>query len=343
MSIVKTDGADAYCRRPPASVKFFLVHGNDEGLIHERAKTLVHAVLGGDPDPMRLMRIEGDTLSKEPGLLADEAYAVSMFGGSRALWVDVGSRDLLATLGPLLERPPTDCTLILEAGSVKKGSALRNLFERSGEAASIECYPDERRALLGLIDSEAREAGLEISPEARDYLVGLLGNDRLTSRGEVAKLVMYCRGTGKIDIAAVEAIVSDAAPSGLDEMIDNALAGELGEAEKKAGRYFGEGGDPGEVVRRLVSRIMLLHQLRVDMDHGKSFDAAMAGVFVRLSPDARKALARQADRWTSAALGKRVVALQAVVGRARRDARLSPVTVTRALWVLANAARAGRR
>ena len=126
-------------------------------------------------------------------------------------------------------------------------------------------------------------------------------------------------------------------------MIDNALAGELGEAEKKAGRYFGEGGDPGEVVRRLVSRIMLLHQLRVDMDHGKSFDAAMAGVFVRLSPDARKALARQADRWTSAALGKRVVALQAVVGRARRDARLSPVTVTRALWVLANAARAGRR
>src|SRR5580692_4856330 len=87
--------ADAFVKRPPRETRFFLVHGSDEGLVHERVKALTHAVLQGEADPLRLMRLDGDTVAREPGALADEVYAVSMFGGSRAMWIEAQARDLL--------------------------------------------------------------------------------------------------------------------------------------------------------------------------------------------------------------------------------------------------------
>jgi len=46
-------------------------------------------------------------------------------------------------------------------------------------------------------------------------------------------------------------------------------------------------------------------------------------------------LARQAERWTSGAVGKRLPAIRAVAVRARRDPRLAPAAAMRALWALA--------
>ena len=205
--------ADAFVKRPPRDMRFFLVHGSDEGLVHERVKTLVGAALQGAADPLLLTRLDGDVVARDPGALADEVYAVSMFGGARAVWIEAQARDLLPALTPLFARPPVDCTIVVEAGSLKRGAALRNAFEKSGAAASIECYPDDKRTLAPLIEAEARAAGMTIAAEARDYLVGLMGSDRGATRGEIAKLILYAHGKQRIEIGDVEAIVADAAPS----------------------------------------------------------------------------------------------------------------------------------
>ena len=258
--------ADAFVKRPPPGMRFFLVHGTDEGLIHERVKALVSVALTGDPDPLRLTRFDGDVVARDPGALADEAYAISMFGGSRAIWIEAQARDLLPVVEPLFARPPSDCTIIVEAGSLKKGTGLRTAFEKADTAASIECYPDDRRSLGPLIEAEARAAGLTIAAEARDYLVSLLGSDRMTTRGEVAKLMLYASGKPRIEVEDIEAIVADAAPSSLDALIDAALLGDMGAVEANGGRYFAEAGDAGMLVIRLVSRLMLLHRLRLEME-----------------------------------------------------------------------------
>ena len=332
--------ADAFVKRPPPGMRFFLVHGTDEGLIHERVKALVSVALTGDPDPLRLTRFDGDVVARDPGALADEAYAISMFGGSRAIWIEAQARDLLPVVEPLFARPPGDCTIIVEAGSLKKGTGLRTAFEKADTAASIECYPDDRRSLGPLIEAEARTAGLTIAAEARDYLVSLLGSDRMTTRGEVAKLMLYASGKPRIEVEDIEAIVADAAPSSLDALIDAALLGDMGGLESNGSRYFAEAGDAGLLVIRLVSRLTLLHRLRLEMEHGRTFDAAMQAQYVRLSPAARGALAKQAERWTSAALAKRLAAVATLSARVRRDTRLADVLATRALWSLAQGGRA---
>ena len=343
MTIVANSGADAYLKRLPKGLRLLLVHGHDEGLIHERAKAAVAAALEGDKDPLRLTRLQGDAVAREPGALMDEAQAISMFGGHRAIWIEAEGRDLLAALSPLLGRPPQDCTIVVEAGALKKGTALRVAFERAEFAASIECYADDRRSLEPLIDAEARAAGLKIAPEARAALIALLGEDRMTTRGEIAKLTLYAMGKETIGVEDVEAIVADAAPSSLGALVDAALIGPVSALESAGGRFFGEGGDANLLMIMLVARVMLLHRLRLEMERGSGFDAAAQGLFVRLPPSAKAALERQAAAWTSAALSKRLPAVQAAAARVRREPKLAQMSALRALWALASGARAGAR
>jgi DNA polymerase III subunit delta len=339
MSVVSSAAADGFIQRLPKEIRFYLVHGPDEGLAHERVRIIIRNLIEADSDPMRLTRLEGDAVARDPGVLADEAYAVSMFGGARAIWIDAQGRDLLPALEPLFARPPTDCAIVIKAGQLKKGTGLRTAFETSATRAAIECYSDDANALEALIDAEARAAGLSIAPDARAALVALTGADRQTTRGEIAKLMLYARGTSRITAEDVEAIVSDAAPSNLDEVVDQALLGDLPAVETSLTRFFHEGGEADHLMMRLVQRLLLLHRLRLEMDQGRPFEAACQALFVKLPASARRALAKEAERWTSESIAGRLPAIRLASARVRADSRLAEVLATRALWTLASRSR----
>jgi len=336
VSVVANAAAEGFIQRLPNEVRFYLVHGPDEGLAHERVKAIVRNLIQGDPDPLRLVRLEGDAVGRDPGALADEAYSVPMFGGSRAIWIDLQARDLLPALEPLFARPPADCAIVIKAGQLRKGTGLRVAFETSPTSVSIECYSDDANALESLIDAEASAAGLTIEPDARAALVALTGADRQTTRGEVAKLMLYARGKSAITAEDVEAIVSDAAPSNLDQVVDQALLGDLPAVETSLTRFFDEGGEADLLMIRLIQRLLLLHRLRLEIDQGRPFDAACQALFVKLPFGARRALARQAERWTSESIAHRLPAVRLASARVRADSRLGEVLATRALWALAS-------
>lgn len=342
MTIVNSSAADGFIQRLPKDIRFYLVHGADEGLTHERSKAIVGKALDGDMDLLRVVRLEGDGIARDPGVLADEAYAIPMFGGSRAIWIDAQGRDLMPALEPLFARPPGDCTIVIKAAQLKRGAPLRSAFEKAANAASVECYSDEEKALLQLIDTEAAAAGTTIATDARTALVELLGADRQTTRGEIAKLILYTRGRPRIEIADVEAIVADAAPSALDELVDRALLGDLKGAAASATRYFSEGGDGDPLMIRLIQRLSLVHRLRLEMDQGRSFDAACQALFVRLPTTAVRMLGVQVERWTSDSLARRLPVIRAASARVRAEPRLAEVLATRAIWSLASGSGGGR-
>jgi len=88
--------------------------------------------------------------------------------------------------------------------------------------------------------------------------------------------------------------------------------------------------------------LLLLHRLRLEMDQGRPFDAACQALFVKLPMPARRALARQAERWTSESIAQRLPAVRLASARVRADSRLAEVLATRALWTLASRGRGGR-
>ena len=125
MSIVSSAAADGFIQRLPKEISFYLVHGFDEGLAHERVKAIVRSRIGDDTDPMRLVRLEGDAVARDPGALADEAYAISMFGGDRAIWIDAQGRDLLPALEPLFARPADRLHDCRQGGTTQEGNGFK--------------------------------------------------------------------------------------------------------------------------------------------------------------------------------------------------------------------------
>ena len=336
MTTISTFAADSFIERLPKDIQFFLVHGMDEGLAHERSRAIVRKLVGADPDPLRLVRIEGEALSKRPEGLVDEAYAVSMFGGSRAIWIDAQGRDLTAALEPLFARPPAECAIIVKAAQLKKGHALRTAFERAENAAAIECYSDERKALGQLIDGEVRAAGLTIGPDARAALVEELGADRQTSRARSRNSFSTPRERPRSNSRTFARSCPAPPPPRSTTSSTRRWPETCPRRSSSSARYFADGGDADQLVARLVARLTLLHRVRLEMEAGHPFDAACQTLYVRLPLEARRALGKAAERWTSQAVAQRLPAVRAMSAKVRGSPQLSEILASRALWALAS-------
>src|SRR5689334_12574725 len=127
---LKSPEIDRFLARPDPAVRLLLIYGEDEGLVAERTATFVKAVTGATDDPFALVRLEQSTIADDPGRLADEANAVPLFGGRRAIVIRLaGNASIVPALEALLATPPIDSWVVLTAGDLRKTSPVRRLCE----------------------------------------------------------------------------------------------------------------------------------------------------------------------------------------------------------------------
>jgi DNA polymerase III subunit delta len=323
--------ADNFARAGFAKFPVVLFYGPDEGLVSERAEAVAKATTAGDAG--NIMRLDGDAVAADPARLAEEAHAISMFGGARAIRVRAGAKGLVEALKPLLSTPPVDARIIVEAGDLKGNAPLRQLIEKAQNAAAAACYAEEGRDLSRLIDDMLGPAGLKITPAARQLLTQNLGQDRKLSRMEVEKLILYARGQSQIDVADVEAVVTDSAAVSVDVLIDAVFSGRIDGIETEARRIFQDGMEPGVLLGFALRHAFQLLEGRQQMEGGKR--AAEAAEAMRIHFRRKAAFADQLTRWSEARLTRAVQVIGDAVLAVRRNAALAEATSIRAFWSLA--------
>ncbi len=335
MAAVRSSEADRFINHPPPGVFLYLVFGTDAGLVAERLRTVLVRAVDDPKDAFQLVRMVGDTVASDPLSLADEANAVPMFGGRKAIGIEATGKLLLPAIEPLLRSPPRDCIIAIEAGALKRDNPLRKLCERERVAAAIECHPDGTRDIAQLIDSALAANGLTIAPDAKELLASLLGGNRLTTRSELEKLATYAHGEGRVTVEHVEAVVADASALVLDHAVDGAFRGAFKAVETTTERVFQENGDVNALLGSALRHATALHRARLAMDAGGSGEGGFYGP--------RRALAEQQLRlWDTGRLAQAITGLGEAIGRARREPRLAQAIAVRALWAVAVAAQ-GRR
>lgn len=341
MTAIRPAEVDAVLSRIDPLRPVILLFGPDSGLVRERAQAYLKRALAGSDDPFGLIRLDGDEIAGNPVRLIEEAATVALFGGRRVVSLRVGSKNIVPALEPVLAAPPSDAIVVVEAGDLKRGAPLRTLGESSPRVAAIVCYADTERDISRLIDTMVTEAGLSIERDARADLMALLGGDRLASRGEIAKLILYATGDARITGAHVRAIVGDASNLALDDISDAALSGNGRDAAGAFAKAMGEGIRPDAVLGATVRAAQALHVLRLNVEGGagveRAVESARPAIHFR-----RKAQVEAALRsWTAARLATAFVALDEALLAARRNATLAPSIAERALLNLASAARRG--
>jgi DNA polymerase III subunit delta len=339
MVAVKPAEAERFLSRPQRDIVVYLVFGSDAGLVSERAKKIIARSIDDAKDPFQFLRLSGDDLAADPLRLGDEANTLPLFGGRRAIAIDAQGKSLVAALEPVLAVPPRECTIVIEAGNLKRDAPLRRLCERDAHAAALECTPDSAKDLGQLIDAEVRAEGLAIEPAAKDFLVSLLGQDRLTTRAEIGKLVLYARGTGMVTTDHVAAIVADASSLAVDAAITGAFEGDFAAIEATAERVFLEGGDYNLLLGAALRYATSLHRARLDAEAGRTGSDSGSTNFGFGAFRRGAAFDRHIRAWTSAKLARMISVLSQAIGKARREPRLADMIAVRALWSVALAAK----
>ncbi len=338
MAQMKAHQVDGWLKRPDPAIAAVLVYGPDRGMVAERVRAFARNAVPDLDDPFSVVRLDAAELEADPGRLFDEAGTLPMFGGGRLIWISgaVAGRKLADAVTQVCGDPADGIKILIEAGDLKKGAALRSAVEGHARAMALPCYPDEGRSIDALIDETLQAADLAITLDARLALKGALGGDRLASRGELEKLVLYARGKTAVDLEDVAASVGDSAGLSMDDVVDSALAGRMDALDAAYSRHCRSGTKPFVLAAAAMRQFHALQIMRHEMETaGKSAAAVVAAqkppVFF-----ARKALVEKAlAAWPLPAIERALQRLQGAVLQSRRRAALEEEAVGQALLAIA--------
>ena len=294
--------ARAALDRPGPAIRLYLLHGPDEAGAHALAARLAKAM---GPEAERI-DLDGATLKADPARLADEAAALSLFGGARHIRVTGMGDESLAAVNALLAADRAGAPVVGIAPTVRTTSAIVKLALAAPAVLCCACYVPEGRDAEALVADLARAEGLRPTGQVARRLARAAAGDRAVMGREIAKLALYLDAApdrpATLDDDALDAIGADRGEAEAGRLVAAIVAGRPAEAADEIGRLADAGVSAIPWLRQLGRRLASLAQMRAEIDRGDETGAVMKRhrVFFREEPATRAAL----DRWTPAMLAE---------------------------------------
>ena len=269
-------GLAAVLDRPDAATRFYLFHGPDDAGSRAHGERLLKS-LGAEKFPML-----GQAIKADPASLADEAGAISLFGGKRAIWIEPAGDEISEAVEGLLESPALESPVIAVTGALRKTSSLLKLAEAHRFALAHISYVPEGRDMERLIVELGRQAGLRIMPElAQRIAVSSAGNQAIAAQ-ELEKFALFLGATAQnprdLDSETVNALGADSADADLMRLGDLALSGKMNALMDELGRLPHGGSEAIPILRALQRRLLMMAPLCARIERGESIDNVMTSM-----------------------------------------------------------------
>jgi DNA polymerase-3 subunit delta len=288
--------------QPGPQVRFYLFHGPDTAQSRALGQRLVQALNAGKSI------VASGAVKSDPASLADEAGAMSLFGGARVIWIEPAGEEILSGVEALLAAPSFENPVVAIAGSLTKASALRKLAEASPNAVAFAAYLPEGQDAARMVADLGRGFGLKISQPVADRIAGTAANDQAVVSQELLKLALYLDASPHspkdLDHDAVDAVGTDTAEGDIMRLADLALSGQLEDLANELARLPSGGSEGILVVRSLQRRLMMLAPMRARVERGESPDAVMTSLGKALFWKDKAIVGRMLAQWDAERLAK---------------------------------------
>lgn len=332
-----------YLARPDPARPALLIHGQDAMRVSLRRAEAVRALTGDKAEEeMRLTRLAGGGLKKEPAQLLDAIKEVGFFPGQRVVLVeDAPDSAADAVAAALSEWRAGDAVIVVTAGSLAKSSPLRKLFETHREAVAAPIYddpPGEEEVTRWLAES-----GLTDVP--RDAMRDLMSLARALDPGDmrqtIEKIGLYKYGDSSPLTAEEIALMAPATiETDLDDLIHAAAEGQAASVGTLMRRIEAQGVQPVTLCIAAQRHFRALHAAAGDPG------GPVAGLMRHRPPvfgPRRDRMARQAQNWGVMKLEDAVHQLIETDLTLRSSTRAPQMAlIERALIRLTHMVRAGR-
>jgi DNA polymerase-3 subunit delta len=238
---------DEYPPRPVC-----VVFGDDPFLKRQALARLRKDVLpSGDAD-FSLTVFEGR--AAELGEVLEELATVAMFGGGKRLVLVEEADDFVTRYRPELEhyvaRPKSTGVLVLEVKSWPANTRLYKAVAKEG--LCVNCTsPPPGRLTRWLVSWAERVHGVRLTPSTAGILMEMIGRDLGLLDQELAKLALTTGPGGRITPEMVTRSVGSWRAKTTWEMLDAALAGDVGGALVELDRLLLAGESPVAILGQI--------------------------------------------------------------------------------------------
>lgn len=262
-------------------IRLYLLHGPDEAGAREVAARLARR-LGPEAERVDL---DPAQLKSSPGLLADEAASLSLFGDARHIRVVGAGDESVAACTLLLGAECAGNPAVVIAPGVKASSALVKLATGDPRAMACAFYVPDASEADKIATGVAREQGLRTTGATAARIAAAAGGDRAVMTRELEKIALYLDAAPErpreLDDAALDAIGADLGDAETSRAIEATIAGGSDRLADELARLGVAGGSPIPLLRQLARRLMTLAELRAEIEGGANPHAVVERVFFR--------------------------------------------------------------
>jgi DNA polymerase-3 subunit delta len=262
--------------QPPPHVRFYLLFGPDEGQSRALGERLLKA-LGAS----RFVIASGSAKS-DPAILADEASAMSLFGGPRGIWIEPAGDEIAPAVESLLSAPASESPVIAIGGALKKTSALLKLADGHPSALVHASYVPEGQNAERMVSDVGRTFGLRMAQAVAARIADACASDQAIVGKELEKLALYVGASPEtpkeLDHAALDAVGAAMPEGDFLRLADVALAGDLRQLARELAQLSDGGSEAIPVIRSMQRRLLTMAPIRARVERGEAVGAVMASM-----------------------------------------------------------------
>lgn len=188
--------AKGFLEKPSASVRVFLLYGENEAAIKHAQKRLIQGFSGKDSHA-EVVTLEEAALAKDTGLLQMEAFSSSLFGEQRILLVtdasDKSTGAVTALLGFIGEQSSgaEAYPVIITTGSLGARSSLRAACEKSDFAASVAFYVSSANDIIQTAQALLSARGIRAHGDLLAIFAPKWQNASLSLEQDIEKMALF--------------------------------------------------------------------------------------------------------------------------------------------------------
>lgn len=320
--------------KAPAETRLFLFHGPDEAGSRALVKALAAAM---GPDAERI-ELSGAELKTDPARLADEAAAISLFGGARYIVVEASGDDVMAAVEALMEAPAAGNPVAIVAGTLKPASRLLKLALAEPSVMAFASYMPDGRDADRLVLDMAREHGLSMRPDMARRIAGTCAGNRAVIAQELQKFALYLDAAPDqprdVDETVLDAIGASNEEGDLSRLADSVATGDAAMLQSELVRLSSEGVEGISLIRAVLRRMALLARLRTEVERGNSVAAVMASQGKSVFWKERDTIAAQLSRWRTDLIAKALGRLLDAERQVKASGGAGPLAVDEELFAI---------
>ena len=201
------------------SKKFYLLYGNNDGLIKEIIQKNLKPIL-----PNKIFNYEETEVLNNIENFKENILNKSFFENQKLIIISRTTDKVYKIIEDLVEKNIDDVSIILISNILDKKSKLRNFFEKSKDTICIPVYEDNQQSLSILAQNFLKEKKILLSMQNINILIDRCRGNRANLVNELEKLENFSKNKKNIEMEDILKLTNLSENYDFNELVDNTLA-----------------------------------------------------------------------------------------------------------------------